>query len=81
MNELEYINGLIFANIWQVNKIIAIEPNSGKVVKTYDFTDLYPEKRRTEKADVINGIAFNKKTNKVYITGKYWPRFYEFELK
>lgn len=80
LNELEFINGLIFANVWRTDKIVAIDPNSGNVVKTFDLADLYPVKEHGVE-NVMNGIAFNKKTNKVYITGKNWPKMFEFELK
>ncbi len=81
INELEYIEGYIFANIWKTDEIVVINPANGEVIQSFDFTDLYPKSERAKKSDVMNGIAYNKKTKKVYLTGKYWPNIYEFELK
>lgn len=81
LNELEYIKGYIWANVWHTNNIVVIRPADGKIMKTFDLSYIYPKADRTEKSDEMNGIAYNKKTKKVYITGKYWPYYYEFELK
>lgn len=79
INELEYIDGYIWANIWQTNNIIIIDKQTGNVVKTIDFTDLYNKSNDID--DVLNGIAYNEETNKIYITGKRWDTLFEFELK
>lgn len=81
LNELEYIEGYVFANVWETDKIVMIDLYSGKVVKTFDFSNLYPAEERTKKSGVMNGIAYNKKTRKVLLTGKNWPNIYEFELR
>ena len=81
INELEYINGYIFANIWMTDKIVVINPEDGKVIKTFEFPDLYPASKRANMEDVLNGIAYNKQTNRVYLTGKHWPYYFEFDLK
>lgn len=81
INELEYINGKIWANVWQTDLILIINPDTGTVEKALDFTGLYPEEQRNEEADVLNGIVFEKSTGKVYITGKYWDKMFEFRLK
>ena len=60
--------------------ILIIEPESGKVEATIDCTGLLPEKLKDERTDVLNGIAFNPETEKIYLTGKYWKRLYEIKL-
>lgn len=80
INELEYINGYIWANVWQTNYIIIIDSNTGNVVKLLDFSNLLTEDNKTDKINVLNGIAYNKQTNKIYITGKNWEKIFEFEL-
>ena len=78
INELEYINGYVYANQWQYNDILKIDPNSGQVVGRLDFTDLVNRvKSKDPQADVLNGIAYDAATKKVYITGKLWPEIYE----
>lgn len=80
INELEYIDGYIWANVWLSNEILIIDKNSGEVVKTIDFSGLYTDE--TGDADnVLNGIAYNPETKKLYITGKRWDTLYEFEIK
>lgn len=77
LNELEYIDGYIFANQWETNFILKIDPNTSQVVSKYDFGNLATEiKRRNPSADVLNGIAYNQKTGDVLITGKFWPQSY-----
>lgn len=79
INELEYINGYIWANIWQTNNIIIIDKQTGNIVKTIDFTNLYNNSNDVD--DVLNGIAYNEANKKVYITGKRWDTLFEFEFK
>jgi glutamine cyclotransferase len=73
LNELEFVDGYIFANIWYRNSIIQIDPSNGKVVDMYDCGLLIP---RTAGSDVLNGIAFNMTSKEFYITGKLWPVAY-----
>ncbi len=77
LNELEYINGFIYANIYLTEQIVKIDPKTGKVVATIDFTGLLPDALKTEDTDVLNGIAFDKKNNRIFVTGKNWPKLYE----
>lgn len=77
LNELEYIDGLIYANVYTKDFIVTIDPKSGKVISKIDFSDILPNSLLTENTDVLNGIAYNKKTHKIYITGKNWPKLYE----
>jgi glutamine cyclotransferase len=78
INELEYIDGFIYANIWQTNNIIKIDPASGKVVGKLDFTSLVKEvTNKYPAAAEMNGIAYDAATKKIYVTGKSWPNLYE----
>ncbi len=81
INELEYVNGVILANLWQTPYIIRIDPNSGKVIGKADFSALEKEiKSKNPDVDVMNGIAYDSVKNKLYITGKLWPNIYELRL-
>lgn len=81
LNELEYIGGKIWANVYMTDQIVIIDPSSGKVTGVVDCKGLLPKSLRSEKTDVLNGIAYDSKTKKIYLTGKYWPRLYEVKLK
>lgn len=79
INELEYIDGYVWANVWLSNEIIIINPENGEVEKTLDFTGLYtPDGNDVN--DCLNGIAYNEETGRIYITGKHWDTLFEFEL-
>ena len=81
INELEYVDGYIYANIWQSDYIIKIDPNSGKVVGRITLDALVREIRnKAPNADVLNGIAFNPSTKSLFVTGKLWPLIYEIRL-
>lgn len=81
LNELEWIDGRIWANIYTTDMIVIINPDNGKVDATVDCSGLWPKEKRTPSADVLNGIAVNDKDGKIYLTGKYWPNLYEIRLK
>ena len=78
LNELEWINGKIWANVYLTDLIAIINPQSGKVEATVDCTDLLPAPLRPG-TDVLNGIAADSRGH-IYLTGKYWPRLYQVEL-
>ena len=81
INELEYVNGNILANIYQTPYIIRIDPNTGKVLGKADFSNLVKEvKLKDPDVDYMNGIAWDSAKNKIYITGKLWPNMYEVRL-
>jgi len=81
INELEFVNGNILANIYQTPYIIRIDPNSGKVLGKADFSNLIKEvKLKDPDVDYMNGIAWDSVKNKIYITGKLWPNMYEVRL-
>lgn len=81
LNELEYIDGYIYANQWQAPYILKIDPGSGAIVAKVDLTDIWKRvKAKDPVADVPNGIAYDTSSKKIYITGKKWPELYEIEL-
>lgn len=78
LNELEFVNGLIYANIWTSNEIAVIDPLSGKVLALIDATNLVNEGKGN--GEVLNGIAYHAKSNKMYMTGKFWPIMFEVKV-
>jgi len=81
LNELEYINGEIWANIWQTDLIARIDPASGKVNSYVDLSGLFPGSKRLEiNADVLNGIAYDAVNDRIFVTGKRWPKLYEIRV-
>jgi len=80
VNELEYIDGKLYANVYQTNTIIAIDPKTGAVLQRIDLSNLYPEDQRAPNADVLNGIAYDAQGKRIFITGKKWPHLYEVEF-
>jgi glutamine cyclotransferase len=81
LNELEYVDGEIFANIWETDKIARIDPRSGRVVGLIDLTGLLPASDRTPETDVLNGIAYDAATGRLFLTGKLWPKVFEVKLR
>lgn len=79
INELEYINDLIYANIWQTNYIAEIDPETGKTVNILDLENILKKNLIQDNVKVPNGIAYNYKTQTLYITGKLWPNLFEIE--
>ncbi|MEO5683057.1 MAG: glutaminyl-peptide cyclotransferase [Chitinophagaceae bacterium] len=81
INELEYVNGFIYANRYQYNYILKIDPSNGKVVGKLNLDSLTEEaKRKNPGADVLNGIAYHPETKSLYVTGKLWPTIYEIKF-
>ena len=80
LNELENINGRIFANVYLTNKIVVVNPKTGEVDYVLDLKGILPKEKRTRNTDVLNGIAWNKETKQLVITGKNWPLLYEIKL-
>jgi len=84
LNELELINGFIYANRWLTNDIVKIDTSNGHVVGKMNLTGLlhqYDPAAKTNSDAVLNGIAYDSTTKKLYITGKYWPRMFEMQLQ
>ncbi|MDY6845679.1 MAG: glutaminyl-peptide cyclotransferase [Chloroflexota bacterium] len=80
LNELEYIRGEIYANIWQTDDIVRINPLTGEVVGWIDLSAILPDDIRTTDTDVLNGIAYDPESDRLFITGKRWPKLYEIRL-
>ena len=81
LNELEYINGEVFANMWQTNLILRINPADGQVTGVIDLTGLLDyAPPHTTPTDVLNGIAYDPATGRLFVTGKLWPAIFEIEL-
>jgi glutaminyl-peptide cyclotransferase len=77
INELEYIGGEVFANVWQTDYIIRINPRTGMVVGVIDLAGIIP---RLPGMDVLNGIAYDKESKRIWVTGKYWPFLFEIKV-
>lgn len=80
INELEFIDGLIFANIWRTDFIVQIEPETGRVVGKIDLGELSSRYEDDKSVNVLNGIAYDKKGGRLFVTGKLWPEIFEVEL-
>lgn len=81
LNELEYINGEIWANVYTQDTVISINPETGQVTRIVDMRNLLPANLHTANTDVLNGIAYDKGRNgNLYVTGKNWPKLYEIKL-
>ena len=77
LNELEWIENEIWANVWQTDRIARINPTTGDVNAWIDLSSLFPRAQRMPPADELNGIAYDKATRRIFITGKKWPRLYQ----
>lgn len=77
LNELEYIEGKIWANVYLSDNILIIDPSTGCVEVVIDCSGILPNKLKKSDTDVLNGIAYNPNDKSIFITGKYWPRLYK----
>ncbi len=77
LNELEMIDGELWANIWQTDRIARIDPLSGKVLGYVELNNLLPREQRSQETDVLNGIAWDSGKRRLFVTGKYWPLLFE----
>jgi len=80
LNELEYVQGEIYANVWQTDRIARIAPETGRVIGWVDLEGLLTPEDRSEPVEVLNGIAYDAKTDRLFVTGKLWPKLFEIEL-
>jgi glutaminyl-peptide cyclotransferase len=80
LNELEYIKGEIYANVWQTERIVRIDPKTGRVTAWIDLAGILPAAER-QRTDVLNGIAYDAAADRLFVTGKWWPRVFEITLK
>jgi len=80
LNELEYVDGVVYANIWHLDQIVMINPDNGATIGWIDLDGIQNLLDSTEGIDVLNGIAYNYETGRLVITGKLWPNVFEIEL-
>jgi len=80
LNELEYINGQVYANVWQTNRVAIIDPATGQVAAWIDLAGLLKPEDMTQPVDVLNGIAYDAANDRLFVTGKWWPKLFEIEL-
>jgi glutamine cyclotransferase len=81
LNELEVVQGKIFANVWQTDEIVIIDPESGAVTGRIDLRGLLTSADRVPAVDVLNGIAYDPESDRLFVTGKLWPRLFEIRLR
>jgi glutaminyl-peptide cyclotransferase len=81
LNELEYIKGEIYANIWRSDRIVRINPANGKITGWIDLTGLLSSKGNCQQAEVLNGVAYEEAGDRLFVTGKLWPKVFEIRLK
>ncbi len=80
LNELEYIKGEIYANIWHADRIARISPHDGHVLGWIDLAGILPDSERVNSEAVLNGIAYDAEHDRLFVTGKQWPRIFEIKL-
>jgi glutamine cyclotransferase len=80
LNELEYVRGDIYANVWQTDRIARIELLTGRVVAWIDLTGLLSAADRQSHVDVLNGIAYDAENDRLFVTGKWWPKLFEIQI-
>jgi glutamine cyclotransferase len=80
LNELEYIDGQVFANVWQTDVLVRIDPKTGNVTGVIDLSGLLPAADRSPSTDVLNGIAYLPTEQRLFVTGKKWPKLFEIRL-
>ena len=80
INELEWIDGTVWANIWRTDRIVMIDPHTGKVTGSINLSGLLPQSEYNRGTDVLNGIAQNPADGSIWVTGKRWPWLYQIEL-
>ena len=79
LNELEFVNGEIFANIWMTDQVARIAPDTGRVTSVLDLTGLLTASERA-RTDVLNGIAYDAEHDRLFVTGKWWPKLFEIKV-
>ncbi len=81
LNELEYVNGKIFANVYLTNKVVVIDPKSGEVLSEIDFSNILKSSDKNGDEDAFNGIAYDSINNRFFVTGKNWSKLYEIRIE
>jgi glutamine cyclotransferase len=80
LNELEYVRGEIYANVWHTDRIAWIAPESGRVTRWIDLRGLMSTVYQLDSEAVLNGIAYDDATGRLFVTGKLWPKLFEIEV-
>ncbi len=80
LNELEWVRGEIFANVWQTDRIARISPVDGRILGWIDLAGLLPKEDKAQDTDVLNGIAYDSQHGRLFVTGKLWPKLFEIRL-
>ena len=80
LNELEYVNGKIYANIWKTDRIAIISPKDGAVASYLDLSGLFTYMKSENKPDVLNGIMYDSVDDRLFVTGKLWPSLFEIKV-
>ena len=81
LNELEFINGEIYSNIWHSTRIVSINPQNGAVTASIDFAGLVSQSGAHDEEAVLNGIAYDDASGRIFVTGKLWPKLFEIKIK
>ena len=80
LNELEYVRGEVYANVWHTDRIARLDPASGRVARWIDLRGLMATGYRLDAEAVLNGIAYDAASGRLFVTGKLWPRLFEIEV-
>src|SRR5207253_6527744 len=80
LNELEYVKGEVLANVWQTDYVARIDPRNGRIAGWIDLRGLLTARERAA-ADVLNGIAYDEAADRLFVTGKLWPKLFEIKLQ
>ncbi len=80
LNELEYVKGEIYANVWHADRIARISPSDGHVIGWIDLSGILPDSEKVNGESVLNGIAYDAKRDRLFVTGKQWPRIFEIKM-
>jgi glutamine cyclotransferase len=80
LNELEYVNGELYANVWRTEFVLEIDPATGRVLASIDFVGILPPADHARDTDVMNGIAYDAKDDRLFVTGKNWPKLFEVKV-
>ena len=81
LNELEFIDGEIWANVWQTDLILRIDPSTGRVTSFLNLKGILAPSDKKGNENVLNGIAYDEDKKRIFVTGKLWPRVFEIRLK
>jgi glutamine cyclotransferase len=80
LNELEYVRGEIYANVWQTDEIVRISPRTGKIVGRIDLRGIIDKRELHGEGAVLNGIAYDASGDRLFVTGKLWPKLFEIKV-